>query len=174
MPRNDADRNTERLAATPPERERRPGLRPVGNAAARVAGPIVARRGGGFVGRLKADWRAIASDATAADIWPEALSRAGILRLRVASPGAALDLQHRSPLLIERINLFFGRRVVERIVLVQGPLPLAAAAAPIRRPQSLSAADATSLDARLADIAEPALREALGRLGRLVLGRDEG
>ena len=172
MPQNDADSNAERLAAPPPERERRPGLRPVGSSAARVAGPIVARRGGGFIGRLKADWRAIAGDATAAASWPEALSRDGVLRLRVASPGAALDLQHRTPLLIERIDLFFGRRVIERIVVAQGPLPLAAAAPPLL-PASLSAADASALDARLADIADPALREALLGLGRLVLGRDQ-
>ncbi|HTT79285.1 MAG TPA: DciA family protein [Stellaceae bacterium] len=172
MPRTDADRDAERLAAAAPERERRPGLRAVGGTAARVAGPIVARSGGGLLGRLKADWDAIAGEATAAETWPEALSRAGVLRLRVASPGAALDLQHRTPLLIERIDLFFGRRVVERIALVQGPLPLGAATSPVPRKDSLSAAAAAALDARLADIADPALREALGRLGRLVIGRD--
>jgi hypothetical protein len=172
MPGGDADRDTERLAPAPPERERRPGLHPVGRSTARVAGPIVARRGGGLIGRLKADWRAIAGDATAAATWPEALSRDGVLRLRVAAPGVALDLQHRTPLLIERIGMFFGRRVVERIVLVQGPLPLAVAP-PALPPAPLRAADATALDTRLADVADPALREALLGLGRLVLSRDK-
>jgi hypothetical protein len=153
--------------------ERRPGLHAVGAAAARVVRPIVARRGDGVLGRLKADWRAIASDELAAAAWPEALGRAGVLKLRVA-PHAALELQHRTPLLIERINLFFGRGVVERIALVQGPLPLAAAPSPVVRPDSLSAAAATALEVRLAGVTDPALRKALCGLGRLVLGRRDG
>ena len=43
------------------------------------------------------------------------------------TPAAALELQHRAPLLIERVNLFFGRPAVTRLILVQGPLPLSAA-----------------------------------------------
>jgi hypothetical protein len=169
MAGRDLEAQRERLAAAAPERERRPGLRAVGGAAARVAGPIVARRGGGILGRLKAEWRAIAGDALADLSWPEALGRDGALKLRVA-PHAALELQHRTPLLIERINLYFGHAVVVRIVLLQGPLPLAAAPPAMRPADSPGAAEAAALDARLADIADPALRKALAALGRLVQG----
>jgi hypothetical protein len=171
MARGDPDRQVGRLAVAPPERERRPGLRAVGGAAARVAGPVIAGRGGGgMLGRLKAEWSAIAGAELAAHAWPEALSRAGALKLRVA-PSFALELQHRTPLAIERINLFFGRGVVVRIALVQGPLPLPPTEpTPLNQSDSLSAAEATTLDARLAEIADPELRAALAGLGRLVLG----
>ena len=173
MARTTIDPRSNSLPGAAAQYERRPGLHAVGAAAARVARPIVARRGDGVLGRLKADWRAIAGDDVAVTAWPETLGRAGVLKLHVA-PTAALELQHRTPLLIERINLFFGRRVVERIALVQGPLPLAAAPPPAAQPDSLSAAAAAALDARLAGIADPALREALCGLGRLVLGRRDG
>jgi hypothetical protein len=62
--------------------------------------------------------------ARADSTWPEALARGGTLKLRVARH-RALELQHRAPLVIERINLFFGRDAVTRLALIQGPLPLA-------------------------------------------------
>jgi hypothetical protein len=145
--------------------ERRPGLRAAGLAAARIAAPILARPGG-ILARLKAEWMAAVGAELAAVAWPESLGRDGALKLRVA-PGFALDLQHRAPLAIERINLYLGRAAVSRLVLVQGPLPLAAT--PRRMPAAaLSTAQAAALDARLAAVADPGLRAALAGLGRLL------
>ena len=156
-----------RIAGAPAESERRPGLRAAGVAASRVAAPIVARRGGGVLGRLKAEWTAVVGAELAAQTWPEAFGRDGALKLRVASH-LALDLQHRTPLVIERINLFLGRAAITRLVLVQGPLPLAAPPA-TAMPIPLAAGEAAALDIRLGDIADPELRAALAWLGRLVL-----
>jgi hypothetical protein len=142
-------------------------MRAAGIAALGVAAPIVARHGGGVLGRLKAEWPAVVGAELAALTWPEALGRDGALKLRVASP-LALELQHRAPLVIERINLFFGREAVARLVLVQGPLPLPAPP-PTAVATPLVAAEATALDLRLRDIADPELRAALAGLGRLVL-----
>ena len=114
------------------EREHR-GFRAVGVAVSKLAAPIITRRGGGILVRLKADWAAIVGQDWAEVSWPTALGRDGVLRLRATS-GAALDLQHRAPLMIERINLFFGRSVVTRLALVQGPLPLAVGAEQARHP----------------------------------------
>ncbi len=150
-----------------PESERRPGMRAAGIAASRVAAPIVARRGGGVLGRLKVEWAAVVGAELAALTWPESLGRDGALKLRVASH-LALELQHRAPLVIERINLFFGRTVAARLVLVQGPLPLAVPSV-TAMPTPLSAEEATALNLRLGDIADPELRAALAGLGRLVL-----
>ena len=118
--------------------------------------------------RLKAEWAAIVGNDWAASTWPAALGRDGVLKLRTA-PAAALEVQHRAPLLIERINLYFGRPVVTRLTQVQGPLPLAAAPA-IPPPPTLTAGEAAALDERLSCIAEPELRAALARLGRAVIG----
>ncbi len=167
MARESRGDDNARVTGAPAESERRPGLRAVGIAASRLAAPIVARRGGGVLGRLKAEWAAVVGAELAATTWPEALGRDGALKLRVAS-SIALDLQHRAPLVIERINLFFGHAAVARLILVQGPLPLAAPPA-TAMPTPLAAEEAKALDTRLGDIADPELRAALARLGRLVL-----
>ena len=99
--------------------ERRPGFRAVGVAVSKLAQPIGGKRGGGTLVRLKTDWPAIVGAEWAAVAWPVSLGRDSVLKLRTA-PVAALELQHRAPLLIERINLYFGRPAVIRLVLVQG------------------------------------------------------
>ena len=84
-------------------------------------------------------------------------------------PAAALELQHRGPLLIERINLFLGGAVVTRLVLVQALLPQAAVAASAP-PRPLTADEEAALEQTLCGIADPELRSALAGLGRAVLG----
>jgi hypothetical protein len=144
------------------------GFRAVGVAVSKLTVPIVARRGGGILVRLKAEWGAIVGPDWAEVSWPATLGRDGVLKLR-AAPGAALELQHRAPLIIERINLFFGRAVVTRLALVQGPLPFASQLGrSVIAP--LSQGEAEALDRRLSDIADPDLRAALARLGRAVGG----
>ena len=147
--------------------ERRPGFRAAGASLARVVAPIVARHGGGILARLKAEWTAIVGPDIAAATWPEALVRGGTLKLRVA-PGKALEIQHRTPLVVERINLFFGRDAVTRLALMQGPLPLPAPAR-FRHERPLQAREAAALDTQLATVASPELRDALARLGRRVI-----
>jgi hypothetical protein len=150
-----------------PGRERW-GFRAVGVAVSKLTVPIVARRGGGILVRLKAEWAAIVGPDWAKVSWPTALGRDGVLKLR-AAPGAALELQHRAPLIIERINLFFGRAVITRLALVQGPLPLGSEPSrPVIRP--LLKGEAKALDERLSGIADPDLRAALAQLGRAVSG----
>ena len=72
--------------------------------------------------------------------------------------------------MIERINLFFGRAVVTRLALVQGPLPLASGGREARHPPLVGAGEARRSIERLAEIADPDLRAALAQLGRAVSG----
>lgn len=153
------------------------GMRAVGVTAGRVAAPILARHGGGLAARLKAHWSAVVGEEFAAIAWPESLARGGALKLRVAT-GFGLEIQHRAPLLVERINRFFGHATVVRLVLVQGSLPSALLPAPV--PPPLSASEQRSLSERLAGVSDPDLRAALAGLGRVVAaatrnpGQDDG
>jgi hypothetical protein len=156
------------LAAPARESEYNWGFRAVGVAVSKLAAPIVVRRGGGILVRLKSEWPTIIGPDWAAVSWPTALGRDGALKLHAAST-AALALQHRAPLLIERINLFFGRLVVTRLALVQGPLPLDSP--PSRAGSRQLAVGGTNfVHSRVSGIADPQLREALTRLGRAVAG----
>jgi hypothetical protein len=85
------------------------------------------------------------------------------LVLRVEGP-VAIEIQHLSPVILERVNRFFGWRAVGRLALRQAPL--ARRAAPPVRP-----APDPQVAARLAatlDIADEDLRNALARLGAAI------
>jgi hypothetical protein len=150
--------------------ERRRGLAPVAAAAARVAAPLLKKRGLAEA-RIVTEWRAIAGDLVSERSAPERLVRArqgdgsggGTLRLRVAGAWA-LEFQHIAPELIARINAYFGYPAVARLQLVQAPLP-AARRAP-QRPVPLPAAIETSIADRAAKIADPELRDRVIALGR--------
>ena len=167
-PGRDISSDSRSLTAQTRESERHLGFRALGVAVSKLAAPVVAKRGGAILVRLKAEWAAIMGADWASVTWPSALGRDGVLKLRTA-PTAALELQHRAPLLIERINLFFGRSVVTRLVLVQGPLPFDS---PPREPvvPTLAIGEVEVPDERLCGIADPELRAALGRLGHAVIG----
>jgi hypothetical protein len=85
------------------------------------------------------------------------------LVLRVEGP-IAIEIQHLSPVILERVNRFFGWRAVGRLALRQAPLVRRAA------PPSPPAPD-PELTARLAatiDVADEGLRGALARLGAAI------
>jgi hypothetical protein len=164
----DTSSDSPSLTAPIRESERRQSFQALGVAVSKLAAPIIAKRGGAILVRLKAEWAAIIGAEWATLTWPHSVSRDGALKLRVA-PSAALELQHRTPLLIERINLFFGRSAVSRLSLVQGPLPLDSVSYEPGE-TTLGASEVEALDKRLSGIADPELRAALGRLGHAVIG----
>jgi len=82
------------------------------------------------------------------------------LVLRVEGP-VAIEIQHLSPVILERVNRFFGWRAVGRLALRQAPL--ARRPAPPVRPAP-DAEAAARLAATLA-VVDEGLRNALARLG---------
>jgi len=150
--------------------KRRGSLRAIAAEIPRIAGPALGKRGFGEA-QLVTQWDAVIGAELAAKMVPERLNfargerKGGTLRLRVA-PGFALEAQHLEPVLIERINAFFGYGAVARLAFTQGPLPAVPAAAPSQR--KLEPAEQQALDARVAGIADPELRAALTRLGTAV------
>ena len=153
--------------------ERRGRLRAIAAEVPRIAGAVLGKRGFGEA-QLVAQWPAIIGESLAAGVSPEKLSfprgerKDGTLHLRVA-PGLGLEVQHREPVLVERINAFFGYRAVARLALKQGPAVAATAPLP-PRPRPLKAEERQLLDERLAAIEEGELKAALQRLGAAVIG----
>jgi hypothetical protein len=154
--------------------KRRGGMRALGAALAPITAPILGKEGGATA-QLMAEWRAIVGDALAEACWPVKLSfprgarRDGTLRLR-ALPAMALEIQHREPILLERINGYFGYRAVARLAMIQGPLPLEERMAPPEL-RCLAAEEQRALDERVSPVTDPELRAALARLGSAMIGR---
>lgn len=154
------------------------GPRPLSQTVRKVAAPLLMRHG-----FAEADivlrWAEIVGERLAQRSAPEKLERprgaeAATLHVRVA-PGAGPELQHLTPLVLERISTFFGWRAVDRLRLIQAPLA-AATAAPRPAPAALTPAEEAALDSTVGAAADDRLKEALRRLGANVAraGRTRG
>jgi len=86
------------------------------------------------------------------------------LVLRVEGP-VALEIQHLSGVIIEKVNRFFGWRAVGRIQIRQAPLRRRG---PKARPAPPDPAAVARLSASMIDIKDEDLRGALARLGAAV------
>ena len=127
---------------------------------------------------LISDWATIIGDDLAASCQPIKLAfqqgkrDAGTLHLRV-SGGAALEIQHITPQLIERINGHLGYRAVERLKLIQGQMPRNAK---INRKRDAERRSRRPVEQKhwkeLDEITDPALRESLQRLGMAIAERE--
>ena len=146
------------------------GPRALAATLSKVTRPLFREHGFAESGVLN-DWPDIVGQALADHTAPERLGRDGTLDVRVGG-GWALELKHLEPVVLERIATYFGYRAVTRLKLIQGPLP-PRRKKKVRRSKALSATEAKALEASLASTDDPALRQALARLGREVLGEDE-
>src|SRR5260221_6661404 len=101
--------------------------------------------------------------------FPKGERHDGTLTLRCIG-ALALEIQHQTPVLIERINGFFGYRAVARLRLVQGTLRRRPSRAPIKLPP-LAPAERAAAEANLADLPESEVKDALRRLGEAIRQR---
>jgi hypothetical protein len=124
---------------------------------------------------IVAKWPLIVGPALARHTMPERLRRprggeAEGAGLHVRVDGAlGIELLHVEPVVIERINTFYGYRAVARLRLIQGPLPPKPAAPP-ERSRPLSESEEAALGAFLDRVEDARLKSALAALGRGVMG----
>ena len=86
------------------------------------------------------------------------------LILRVEGP-MALEIQHSSDAILERVNRFFGWHAVDKLALRQGPLTRP----PVkRRPAPPDPTTVSKVAQTLTAIEDDALRDALARLGAAI------
>ncbi|HMJ45023.1 MAG TPA: DUF721 domain-containing protein, partial [Pseudolabrys sp.] len=86
------------------------------------------------------------------------------LVLRVEGP-AALEIQHLSSVILERVNRFFGWQAIGRIQLRQAPLRRREKPAP---PPPPDPAIAARIAEGMPEVVDEDLRQALGRLGAAI------
>lgn len=149
------------------------GPRPIGRTVPDIAGTALGKRGLAF-GALISDWESIVGTNLARYTLPDKLSfprgkrENATLHIRAMGP-IALELQHLEPLILERINGFFGYAAVSKIRLIHAALP-----SPPQRPirfRDLTTTEEMRLSDTTAGVDDPDLRAALERLGRAMLSR---
>jgi hypothetical protein len=151
--------------------------RPIGAYAARALDPAARARGFATVGLLS-DWPAIVgaelAQFTMPDkvVWPKLRDdtepsspqkthriEGAVLVLRVEGP-RAIEVQHRSGQILERVNSYFGYRAVAEMRILQAPVARKATRKPVAEPPI----DPGAIPASAA-IEDGGLRAALLRLG---------
>lgn len=95
--------------------------------------------------------------------------------LTIRAEGAfALELQHLEPMILERINVFFGYRAVEKLRITHGPLPQAQTRPKVLTRDKPMGKEAERQLAKLVkDISDPKLKDAVANLGRSILSDPE-
>jgi hypothetical protein len=121
-----------------------------------IAGPEIAAHSE----PMKINWPRANSTGTLGDAAPEPAT----MVLRVEGP-AALEIQHLSAVILERVNRFFGWQAIGRIALRQAPLRRREAPTPPPPPDPEAAA---RIAASLPAIEDDDLRQALARLGAAI------
>ena len=156
----------------PANDERQGRVRPAGELVGAVGG--VAFKKFGFVqGAVVSRWREIVGDKYGAVSSPESIRfpagarSGGTLTLLVEGAHAPL-IQHLGPMIIERVNRFFGYEAVARIVFRQGRLP--AKPAPVERPRAAPVPQ--ELGEGLRAITDPGLRACLESLAGHIAATD--
>jgi hypothetical protein len=139
-----------------------------------ITRPIFSQRGMSD-GAIIRDWTEIVGTRLAEHSAPEKITypsndaKDGTLRLRVDGSGLAIELQHLEPVLIEKINVYFGYRAVARLAFIQAPLPEKEAAAKEVAP--LTPDQEKSLKKDLSGVTDENLLDALESLGKAVIKR---
>ncbi|MGE5149400.1 MAG: DciA family protein [Rhodospirillaceae bacterium] len=156
---------------------REKGFRAVGGLAQRLTSGLTEKRSksrGTSIARLRVEWTAIVGAELAGVTQPDALlagrGPGKVLRLKVEG-AAALEVQHRAGQIVERLNAYFGHRMIDDIRLVQAPLSHKPP------PRVLPQPDAPTMqriESSAAEVEDPELRAALVRLGARIAASRRG
>ena len=137
------------------------GPRPIGALLPRITRPAFKTRAPAAA-QVMADWAEIVGPALAETTAPRRLS-GGTLSLACAGP-VALELQHLSAQLIERINAYLGRPLIQRLRFAQDAAP--------RKPARLPPHRAAAAPIPVPGVPPGPLHDALAALGSAIAGHD--
>lgn len=159
-------------------RRRQGGARAVGQTLGKLTAAAYGRRG--FAeGDIIRHWPEIAGELLARHtlpdriVFPRGRRNDGLLHLQVGTSAVATEVQHLEPLIIEKVNAYFGYGAVKGIHIFQRPLPRQAKEQP-DEPRLLGPAEKAALEDELKSVTDPDLRKALEGLGEAILRRRGG
>lgn len=137
----------------------------------KVAKPCLKAHGGFYFAQMMLDWEKIVGEALAKDtlptklMFPKGQGTEAQLTLQV-NPGAALMIGFQQGLIIERIAIHYGKRLVGKIALIQAPINRVVAVVKAQKPRQALPQDL--LD-KVNDIEDENLRQILKNLGEAIL-----
>ena len=160
--------------AAPTKRPR--NAAPLADLVGKTVGDAFKRQGFAAI-EIVTQWQAIVGDELAARSEPTKLSwprrddpdSVGVLQIRVEG-AYALEIQHLQPVIVERVNRYFGWRCVGRLAIRQGPVS-------VRRkrpapPKEPSADEIENTRRSIGKFEDEKLAHSVARLGALIKDRD--
>lgn len=159
----------------PPKRPR--NAAPLADLVGKTVGDAFARQGFAAV-EIVTHWQEIVGEDLAKRSEPMKLTwprrddpdSIGVLQVRVEG-AYALEIQHLQPVIIERVNRYFGWRCVGRLAIRQGPV------APRRKKPAArkepAAAEIEKARQTIGNFEDDALAHSVARLGALIRKRGE-
>jgi hypothetical protein len=159
--------------AVPPKRPR--NAAPLADLVGKTIGDAFARQGFAAV-EIVTHWPEIVGEDLAKRSEPMKLSwprrddpdSVGVLQVRVEG-AYALEIQHLQPVIIERVNRYFGWRCVGRLAIRQGPVAPRRKRPPVRKEPA--AAEIEQSRRSIGIFEDEALASSVARLGAFVRGR---
>ncbi len=159
--------------ALPPKRPR--SAAPLADLVGRTVSDAFARQGFAAV-EIVTHWREIVGDELARRSAPVKLTwprrddpdSVGVLQIRVEG-AYALEIQHLQPVIIERVNQYFGWRCVGRLAIRQGPV-VAKKQRPTRAREP-SPEEVRKAREAIGEFEDEALAQSVARLGALIRER---
>lgn len=123
--------------------------------------------------QLVVEWPQVVGAELSAYCWPEKLSFSpgkktdGTLTIAVEN-GFALELQHMQPVILERVNVYYGYRAVTRLAITQRPPRAKAPAAAATTAPPLTSSQAENA---VRGVSDPELKNALQSLAKTLSGQ---
>jgi hypothetical protein len=159
--------------AVPPKRPR--NAAPLADLVGKTIGDAFARQGFAAV-EIVTHWPEIVGEELAKRSEPMKLTwprrddpdSVGVLQVRVEG-AYALEIQHLQPVIIERVNRYFGWRCVGRLAIRQGPVAPRRKRPPVRKEPA--AAEIEQSRRSIGPFEDEALANSVARLGAFVRGR---
>lgn len=161
--------------ASPPKRRR--NASPLADLVGKTVGDAFARQGFAAV-EVVTHWQEIVGEELARRsepiklIWPRRDDPDSIGVLQVRVEGAyALEIQHLHPVIIERVNRYFGWRCIGRLAIRQGPVSFRRNRPARRKEPTPEEIEKTRQS--LGKFESDALADAVARLGTLIKRRSK-
>ncbi len=158
---------------SPSEKAKKRGIRRLGDVARPLLTPAL-RKQGFAQHEIVTRWRDIVGPLLGGRSVPERLHfprgsrKGGTLTVRVDS-AFALEFQHLTPQVLDRVNTYYGYGAVEKLAIRQGPIPRPPGSKP-RKQAKLTSEMKTDLEETLAEMKPGPTRDSLNRLGQRLLG----
>lgn len=152
------------------------GLRALGSLIEQSSHPALNNRG--YVQpEIISLWEEIVTPRLAKETVPQKLTfprgrrSGGTLRIRAPAP-LATELQHKEPILLERINSFFGYKAVEKVTIIHSNSLDAAPGHRHTKIRPLDFETIQKIESMTLNIKHGELREALTALGKTLKSRE--